>query len=225
MSNNDAVVAVQPSSPVDASIIWLHGLGADGHDFVSIVEALNLPVDHGIRFIFPHAPVRAVTLNGGMRMRAWYDIVGIGEDFPEDEAGIQESQLSINSLIENEINKGIAAERILLAGFSQGGCLALHTGLRYTQALAGILCMSGYLCMRQMLEAQRQPVQQNTPIMMMHGLNDAVVDYSLGKHSYIMLKKEDLNISWLEYPMDHSVCHEQLSDIRQFISTCLDLIK
>lgn len=223
MINEETVIELSPSTTTDASIIWLHGLGADGNDFVSIVEALELPENHGIRFLFPHAPVRPVTLNGGMRMRAWYDIVGIGEEFAEDDSGILESQVFINSFIEHEIDKGIAPERIILAGFSQGGSLALHTGLRYRQTLAGILCLSGYLCLRQSLGAQWQAVQQNTPIMMMHGVDDPVVDYNLGKHSYIKLLKENLNVSWLEYHMQHTVCHEQLGDIRQFISNCLGL--
>jgi len=223
MIDKESVIELSPSATADASIIWLHGLGADGNDFVPIVEALELPEHHGIRFLFPHAPVRPVTLNAGTRMRAWYDIVGIGEDFVEDDTGILESQMFINTIIEREINKGIAPERIILAGFSQGGSLALHTGLRFNQALAGILCLSGYLCLRQVLEVQRQAVQQSTPIMMMHGVDDPVVDCSLGKHSYIKLLKENLNVSWMEYHMQHTVCHEQLGDIRQFISTSLGL--
>jgi len=221
MTLEDNAIVIQPDTPACASVIWLHGLGADGNDFVSIVEALDLPADHGIRFIFPHAPVMPVSLNGGMHMRAWYDIIGIGEDFPEDEAGISRSQQHVDSLIDGEVKKGVGSDKIIIAGFSQGGSMALHAGLRYSTPLAGVLCMSGYLSMRQSLADQMSPSQKHTPVMMMHGLNDTVVDVSLGKHSCKYLQKEGLNLSWIEYPMEHTVCQSQLEDIRQFISNCL----
>ena len=199
------------------AVIWLHGLGADGNDFVPLVQALALPEKHAIRFLFPHAPIRAVTINGGMQMRAWFDIIDISENMSEDEAGIREAQTVIEGIIENEIKAGIPAERILLAGFSQGGCLALHTGLRFRQGLAGILALSCYLPLRGSVANEMQPGQLSTVIQLMHGLHDPVVDHALGKLTYALLRDLGLQVSWMEYAMDHTVCQQQLQDIRHYI--------
>ena len=211
------MIELQPQGKANASVIWLHGLGADGNDFVPLVQALELPDKHAIRFLFPHAPIRAVTINGGMQMRAWFDIIDISEDMSEDEAGIREAQTIIEGIIENEIKAGIPAERILLAGFSQGGCMALHTGLRFRQGLAGILALSCYLPLRGSVANEMQPGQLSTVIQLMHGLHDPVVDHALGKLTYALLRDLGLQVSWMEYPMDHTVCQQQLKDIRQYI--------
>jgi phospholipase/carboxylesterase len=215
--DKEKIIELQPQGKADASVIWLHGLGADGNDFVPLVEALELPATHGIRFLFPHAPVRAVTINGGMQMRAWFDIEDISEDMTEDEAGVREAQTIIEQVIENEIKAGIPAERILLAGFSQGGCMALHTGLRFRQGLAGILALSCYLPLRRIVATEMQRCQLSTVIQLMHGLYDPVVDYALGKMTYELLRDLGLQVSWMEYAMDHTVCQQQLQDISQYI--------
>jgi phospholipase/carboxylesterase len=211
------MIKLEPQGKANASVIWLHGLGADGNDFVPLVEALELPAKHGIRFLFPHAPIRAVTINGGMQMRAWFDITDISEDMNEDEAGVREAQTIIERVIENEIKAGIPAERILLAGFSQGGCMALHTGLRFRQGLAGILGLSCYLPLRRTIATEMQRSQLSTVIQLMHGLYDPVVNHALGKMTYELLRDLGLQVSWIEYAMDHTVCQQQLQDIREYI--------
>ncbi len=212
-----AAIEMPPRGEANACVIWLHGLGADGNDFVSLVEALELPHSHGIRFLFPHAPLREVTINAGMRMRAWYDIIDIGSDMSEDEEGIRDAQAIIELLIEGQIKAGVPSERIMLAGFSQGGCMALHTGLRYRQSLAGILALSCYLPLRRSVADEMQYCQQSTPVQLMHGLYDPVVDYELGQMAYRQLCDLGMQVSWLEYAMDHTVCVQQLTDIRRFI--------
>ena len=223
MNNNLEVIVREPQQQADACVIWLHGLGADGHDFASIVEQLGLPSSHRIRFIFPHAPLRPITLNGGMVMRGWYDIYGIGVEYDEDEQGIREAELQINSLIESQIEQGIAADRILLVGFSQGGAIALHTGLRAQTALAGILALSTYLPLRETLTDELHREQHNIPIVFMHGKNDMVVPMALAQLSYQLLDQQSLQLKWHEYSMEHSVCLQQLQDIGDFIKKCMDL--
>ena len=213
----------EPDEPADACVIWLHGLGADGHDFASIVEQLGLSHTHTIRFIFPHAPHRPITLNGGMVMRGWYDIYGIGIEYEEDEEGIRDAQLQIDRLIDQQLELGITANRILLVGFSQGGAIALQTGLRAQQTLAGILALSTYLPLRQTLDDELHDAQADTPIVFMHGSHDMVVPIDLAQKSYQLLTEQNLQLKWHEYTMEHSVCLQQLHDIGDFISKSLDI--
>ena len=172
----------------DASIIWLHGLGADGHDFEPLVPELRLePL--AIRFVFPHAPIRPVTLNGGLAMPAWYDINGLTSAAREDEQGIREMVPTIEALIRRERERGIAASRVVLAGFSQGGALALHVGLRYAETLAGIMGLSTYLPLRAQLKRERHAANENTPLFLAHGTDDPVLDFSFGTSSRDLLRE------------------------------------
>ena len=196
------------------TVIWMHGLGADGNDFVSVVKELGLPDDLPLRFIFPHAPMRAVTINAGSVMRAWYDIIEISSvERKVDEAGIRESQRAIEALIEREISRGIAANKIVLAGFSQGGAIALQTGLRYSQALAGILALSTYLPLAATLEAEASSANRSIPIFMAHGEQDTVIPISIAENSFKELGRLGYKADWHEYPMPHSVSMEEIENI------------
>lgn len=198
-------------APARHSIIWLHGLGADGQDFVPIVDELSLPV--AVRFIFPHAPQRPVTINGGYVMRAWYDIAGSAIDTQQDEAGIRASQAAIEALIAQEVARGIAPDHIFLAGFSQGGAIALHTALRQTVPLGGVLALSCYLPLVDRASSEVVPDTRSSPIFMAHGRSDTVVPYALGLASRDALTKLGYTVEWREYPMQHSVCEQELRDI------------
>lgn len=209
-----ATLEVSTSDSVNASIIWLHGLGADGHDFADAAAALQLP---NVRFILPHAPHRPVTINDGYVMRAWYDLFGLGIDSPQDESGIRESQALIESLIAQEQQRGIAAERIVLAGFSQGGAIALHTALRYPQRLAGVLALSTYLPLKPLLAIEKHAANRDLPIFMAHGTFDNVISLEVCEVSVNLLRKQGYPVAWHEYPMAHSVCAEELADIRDFV--------
>ena len=205
------------------SIIWLHGLGADGEDFVPIADELELPV--AVRYIFPHAPMRPVTINGGYVMRAWYDILigaasaelsaSIGKN--EDAAGIIAAQADIEKLIAQERQRGIPAKNIFLAGFSQGGAVALYTGLRHREVLGGILALSSYLPLAGTTSAEASGLARNTPIFMAHGRDDPVIPYGLGKASAEELVQRGYTLAWHEYAMPHSVCPEELQDIEQWL--------
>ncbi len=197
-----------------ATVIWMHGLGADGHDFESVVHMLNLP---HIRFILPHAPFLPVTLNNGYEMRAWYDIFGLQPDSPQDEAGIKAMQQTINAMIEDEISKGIPASRILLAGFSQGGAIALHTATRFNQPLAGVLALSTYLPLKNILTSEQHPANHKIPIWMAHGLSDNVIALSTAEASRQALEDAGYSVEWHEYDMPHSVCEKEIDDIRSFL--------
>lgn len=221
MNEESELIIREPDTKATACIIWLHGLGADGHDFASIVEALDVSAEHAIRFIFPHAPVRSVTINDGMMMRAWYDIFSIDKDMQEDATGIDASRLQIESIIQSQLEAEIPASRIILVGFSQGGCIALHTGLRFQQTLGGVLGLSTYLPLRQLVPAELNKNQRTTPIMLMHGTQDQVVNYEFGLMSFKVLADLGLNTEWHEYPMEHTVSNPQLGDISEFISACL----
>jgi len=201
-----------------ASVIWLHGLGADGYDFAPIVEQLHLP---HIRFILPHAPEMAVTRNNGYVMPAWYDVYGLTPISQEDEAGIKASQAYINSLIQQEIDRGVASTRIVLAGFSQGGAVALYSALRYPQRLAGVLALSTYLPLPSTLAAEMQAANAQTPIFMAHGVQDNVISLATARVSLAALQKEQCTVAWHEYPMAHSVIGAEISDIRQFLQQIL----
>ncbi|NOS97508.1 MAG: alpha/beta hydrolase fold domain-containing protein [Methylotenera sp.] len=206
------------TTKVNASVIWLHGLGADGHDFEPIVKKLNLP---NVRFILPHAPAMAVTRNSGYIMPAWYDLYGppnskTGSSI-EDEAGIKISQNYINTLIKNEINRGIPAERIVIAGFSQGGAIALHTSLRYPQKLAGVMVLSAYLPIKTKLATEATQANAHIPIFMAHGIHDDVISLDMSKISLNALLNSHYTVRWHEYNMAHSVCLEEIDDIREFL--------
>jgi phospholipase/carboxylesterase len=208
-------IEIQTGSKPAASIIWLHGLGADGHDFEPIV--LELKLAKPVRFVFPHAPVRPVTINQGMRMRAWYDILQFGGG-PEDEAGIRASQRMIEELISGEKGKGLPAEKIVMAGFSQGGAIALQTALRYPERLAAVLALSAYLPLAGNLQSERSPANQDIPTFMAHGRYDDIIPLRRAEESRKLLEAAGYHVEWHEYPMPHSVCAEEIADIAAFLA-------
>lgn len=210
----DTPIEISIDASPTASVIWMHGLGADGHDFAPVVKMLNLP---HVRFILPHATYKKVTANNGYEMRAWYDIFSFTPGSREDDIGIRESQAYINTLIAREIARGIPAKRIMIAGFSQGGAIALHTALRYKQALAGVMALSTYLPLKTTLEKEKTPENQATPIFMAHGTFDNVISLNTCRISYEILQAQQYQIDWHEYPMAHSVNEEEIADIRDFI--------
>ena len=205
----------------EAAVIWMHGLGADGNDFVPIVRELDLSECPAIRFVFPHAETMPVTINNGYVMRAWYDILGMDLVRREDEVGLRKSQQQIEQLIAREIERGIPAERIILAGFSQGCAMTLQTGLRYSKKLAGMLCLSGYLPLADKLPAERSDANFSTPIFMAHGRVDPVVHIARAETSRDFLKSLGYAIEWKDYSMPHSVCDEEIDDIGQVITRWL----
>jgi phospholipase/carboxylesterase len=204
-----------------AAVIWLHGLGADGNDFVSLVPALDLRGCPDIRFVFPHAPTMPVTINGGYVMRAWYDILATDLVRREDDAGIRASARHIEALIAHEVSRGIAPENIVLAGFSQGCAMTLFTGLRQGARLAGLIGLSGYLPLAQSTAIERNPANQNTPIFMGHGLMDPVVALARAQASKDMLVQLGYAVEWHTYPMPHSVHPQEVSDIAAFLRKIL----
>ena len=199
-----------------ASVIWMHGLGADGHDFEPIVPELGLPGTLQVRFIFPNAPVRPVTLNMGMAMRAWYDIIEIGGG-REDGEGLRASQAAIEQLIAAEVARGIPASRIVLAGFSQGGAIAFQTGLRHPQRLAGIMALSTYLPLAGTVEDERSAANCDLPVFMAHGSVDPMISISRAQQSRKMLEALGYPLEWHEYPMPHSVCPQEIADISDWL--------
>ena len=205
------------------SVIWLHGLGADGQDFVPVAEELKLPV--AVRYIFPHAPRRPVTINGGFVMRAWYDIKGNDISAEQDAAGIQEAQLAIEALIAQEIERGIPPQRIFLAGFSQGGAIALHTALRRNEPLAGLLALSTYLPLADTAKQEATTGSRKTPIFMAHGRQDPIVPCTLGLASREALRELGYTIAWHEYPMQHSVSDQELSDIETWLTARINALE
>jgi phospholipase/carboxylesterase len=210
-------VEIETAASPDASVIWLHGLGADGHDFEPVVPELRLPPSLRLRFVFPHAPERPVTLNMGMRMRAWYDILQLGGG-AEDEAGVRASQGRVEVLIERERSRGVAARRIVLAGFSQGGAIALHTGLRHGQRLAGILALSTYLPLAGKLQAEHSEANRDVPIFMAHGEFDDIIPIARAQQSRQALAAQGCAPQWHSYPMPHSVCGEEIADIAAWLA-------
>lgn len=205
------------SDSPDASVIWLHGLGADGHDFKALVPELRLPSNLGIRFIFPHAPYRPITINNGYVMRGWYDIASLQIDRQEDIEGISDSTALLNQLIETEIDRGIACGRIILAGFSQGGAIALNAGLKYPLKLAGILALSTYVPMVDQLETALSKAGRTTPIFMAHGLMDEVININIAINSRVRMQSLGLPLQWHDYPMGHSVCADEVEHIRDWL--------
>ncbi|MGE5624441.1 MAG: alpha/beta hydrolase [Bacillota bacterium] len=213
-------VEIETGATPKASIIWLHGLGADGHDFESIVPELKLPVSLPVRFIFPHAPVRPVTLNGGHPMRAWFDIVKIGLHQPRDWEGLESSRAGVEALIAQENGRGIHTSRIVLAGFSQGGAVALYAGLEHAAKLAGIMALSTYLPAGEGREVNIG-VNRSTSIFYGHGTQDPVVPLLLGEHTRNWLTKEGCAVTWHTYPMPHSLCAEEVIHIRAWLLSVL----
>jgi phospholipase/carboxylesterase len=215
-------VEILPKGDFFSSVIWMHGLGADAHDFESIVSELRLPENLGIRFIFPNAPVRPITINGGMHMRAWYDILSTDLPRQEDSDGVYSSQLAINELLECEKNLGVSPDRIVLAGFSQGGAMALQTGLRYQDRLAGILALSCYIPLASRVDSERQIANYHTPIFIAHGDHDNVIPIHYGRESVELLKNFDYPVEWQNYSMGHEVCWEEIRDIASWLRRILD---
>ena len=216
-------ITLEPNSPATACVIWMHGLGADGNDFVPIVPELNLPTGHGVRFVFPNAPTMPVTINGGYVMRAWYDIVSAELDKRADESGVRRSQALIEELIADQRSKGIAADRILLAGFSQGGVIALQTGLRHPEKLAGIMALSTSLACADSLGVEASAANRQIPLFMVHGSMDPVIPVALAKLSKARLETHGYKVEWHEYGMPHSVCAEEIDDIAAFLKRVLAL--
>lgn len=214
-------IEVNPPGPPSASIIWLHGLGADGHDFAGIVPQLRLLKELSARFVFPHAPLRPITINQGYVMRGWYDIAQISIPMREDAIGLNTSAQLLDDLIQQEMQRGIDSRRIILAGFSQGGALALHTGLRYARPLGGIIALSAYLPLAASLSRTSQPVNAAIPIFMAHGDQDNVIALPIAEQSHKILKQQGYAVEWQLYTMAHSVCTQEILDIGGWINDVL----
>jgi phospholipase/carboxylesterase len=208
---------IETAAAPDAAIIWLHGLGADAHDFEPVVPQIVRPGERAWRFVFPNAPIRPVALNGGMQMRAWYDIKSLDRNADEDLAGFWDTDARIRELIAREAARGVAANRVVLGGFSQGGAASLYTALRYAERIAGVLALSCYLPLQDRLPAERSVQNRATPIFMAHGRADAVLSMSLGLESRDTLRKLGYAVEWHEYPMAHAVCAAEIADIRAFL--------
>jgi len=217
MSSTLEVVELESGKQPTASIIVLHGLGADGTDFVPIAQELKLdPIGH-VRFVFPHAPVMPVTINGGMSMRAWYDILGTEITRREDESGLRASQATVAALIDRERERGIEAKRIVLMGFSQGCAMTLMAGLRYGERLGGLVGLSGYLPLAAVTEAERHAASHDVPIFLAHGSADGVIPIARATASRDALKAFGHQVEWHEYPMAHSVCIEEIADLNRWL--------
>jgi phospholipase/carboxylesterase len=217
-------IEIETGDQPTAAVIWMHGLGADGNDFVPIVQELALEGVRPIRFVFPHAPMQPVSINNGYVMRAWYDIKWgdlEGKAKQADEGGVRTSQAAIESLIDREIQRGIGAQRIVLAGFSQGGAIALQTGLRYSQKIAGVMALSTYLPLADSLAQERAQANAATSIFMAHGTHDNVVPYDMGARSRDLLAQQGYSVEWHEYPMQHSVCLEEIEHIGGWLAKAL----
>ncbi len=222
---------IETAPKPDAAILWLHGLGADAHDFEPIVPEIVASGERAWRFVFPNAPVRPVSLNGGMPMRAWYDIVqptgrnlALDPNVEEDLAGFWDSEARIRELLAREVGRGIPAERIVLGGFSQGGAVSLFTAPRLAQRLAGVLALSCYLPLSGRLARDRVPANQGTPIFMAHGRADPMLPWSLGSSSRDFLRGMGYTVEWHDYPMAHSVCAAEVADIRSFLFRVLPAV-
>lgn len=218
---SEAAVTLTPTNAPTAAVIWLHGLGADGHDFVPLVPELHLPQSLAVRFVFPHAPHRPVTLNNGYVMRAWYDIKALGLQGQEDAVGIHASEQAVRHLIQAELGHGIPAQRVVVAGFSQGGAVALQTALRYPQRLAGIMALSTYLPLRDTLASEASAINREVPILMCHGRQDPVVPLQLGELSRGALQTLGYQVDFRTYDMPHSVCVDEVQDIAGWLSRVL----
>ena len=214
-------VELEPQGEARRAVIWMHGLGADGHDFEPIVPYMQLGNEAAVRFVFPHAPIRPVTINAGMRMRAWYDIAAADLAQGEDDEGMRDSEARVRELIDREVGRGIPSEEIVLAGFSQGGAVALHTGLRLQRPLAGILGLSCYLPLASTLPAERQEANAGTPIFLAHGSHDEVIPMQLGHAGYQQLKALGYDVHWNQYRMGHEVSMDEIRAIGAWLGACL----
>jgi len=212
-------VEIESAPAPRAAVVWLHGLGADGHDFAPIVPELRLPVP--VRFVFPHAPMRAVTINRGAVMRAWYDVRGVDGERREDADGVRASQAEIEALIARERARGIDASRLVLAGFSQGGAMALHTGLRHPERLAGILALSCFLPLADDLAREAAPANRDVPIFMAHGVHDDLIPLARARRARAILAGLGWRVEWHEYPMPHAVCAEEIADVSAWLTRVL----
>lgn len=221
MPEPPATVEIETGPSPSASIVWLHGLGADGHDFAPIVPQLAARLPRPTRFVFPHAPVRPVTINGGMAMRAWFDIYGIDREIRQDEAGIRASAEIAGALIRHENERGVPSGRIVLAGFSQGGAVALHQGLRHPQTLAGIMGLSTALPLGAAVAGEAHAANAATPILLAHGTLDAVLPFALGTASRDALLALGYDVTWHEYPMPHAVSPDEIHDIGDWLAKVL----
>jgi phospholipase/carboxylesterase len=219
----EAIEIETAASPI-CSIVWMHGLGADGHDFVDIVPELGLPAKPGVRFVFPHAPMRPVTINAGYVMRAWYDIRDDAGTRREDPAGVRASQKAIEALLEREKARGVPTGSIVLAGFSQGGAMALHTGLRYGERLAGIMALSCSLPLADTLAAEAAPANRDVPIFMAHGTHDPMIPMARAMRARETLSGLGYRLEWHEYPMPHAVCAEEVRDISTWLGVVLQVL-
>jgi phospholipase/carboxylesterase len=208
------VEVISGESPV-GSVIWLHGLGADGHDFEPIVPELRLPADLPLRFVFPHAPMRPVTINGGMVMRAWYDIITLDAEGRADADGVRESTAILEGLIAREMERGVAADKIVIAGFSMGGAIAINTALHTSHALAGLMALSTYLPLTGEVDGSRG--SRDLPVFMAHGSFDPMLPMQWGQLSAKKLEETGFSVEWHEYPMAHAVCPQEIADIREWL--------
>ncbi len=216
----DPPVEIETGKNPTASIIWLHGLGADGHDFEPLVPELRLAVP--VRFVFPQAPYRPVTVNNGYVMRAWYDIAVTQQGFKQNAEHLHESEKILQGLIENEIRRGVSGERIVLAGFSQGGAIAMHTGLRYPKSLAGIMSLSAPVPFIEELLEQVSPINATVPIFMAHGTDDRTIPFALAQETHRLMQAHGRRLEWHSYPMDHTVSLEEIGDIRAWLARVLE---
>lgn len=214
-------VEVNTGENPQACVIWLHGLGDSGNGFSPIVPELNLPASMPVRFLFPHAPERAVTINNGMVMRAWYDIKTFDLDNRADLEGVLESMEQVNALVEAQHEAGFAYDKIVLAGFSQGGVIALHLGTRIQHKIAGIMALSTYMCKPELLADEAAQENKATPIMMAHGVQDPVVPMALGKMAFDALEQNGFSVTWQTYTMQHSVCLQEVEDISAWLQKVL----
>jgi phospholipase/carboxylesterase len=204
-----------------AAVIWLHGLGADGYDFEPIVPELDLPAAPAVRFVFPHAPMRPITINGGAVMRGWYDVMSLDGVRREDDAGVRASQASVDELIARELARGVPAARLILAGFSQGGAIALQTGLRHPERLAGIMALSTYLPLAATLAAEASAANRDVPIFMAHGRDDSLIPIERATISRETLRAAGYKLEWHDYAMEHAVCREEIEDIAAWLRRVL----
>ena len=219
--NTAETVEVGGGEKPDGTVIWLHGLGADGHDFEPIVAELDLDKQADLRFVFPHAPVRPVTINGGIPMRAWYDVMSLDRSGPQDEAGIRDSAETLKRLIEREHDRGVDYDRIVLAGFSQGGAIAMHTAMRFPEKLAGLMALSTWMPLEATIdgEVMQSPESQprDLPVLMAHGSFDPMLPIAVGQHARDIMQKAGFNVQWHEFPMAHAVCAEEIAEIRRWL--------
>ncbi|MBX3708332.1 MAG: carboxylesterase [Gammaproteobacteria bacterium] len=211
-------VEIEPANTAKRSILWLHGLGADGNDFAPIVPELNLPSSAAVRFVFPHAPIIPVSINNGYPMRAWYDIYHLSIDSRVDKVGIAQSVISIQQLIEREVSRGIPTHNIFLAGFSQGAVIALTTALCYSHPLAGVIALSGYLPAASETLENANPANHQIPIFLAHGTEDPIVPFTLGNATYAIVKQASYPVTWYSYPMPHSVCTAEIRDLSAWLN-------